>query len=273
MLDWAIYILIGLIVLGLIFGKKKPARSKRAGRVGKKTKLADVAERAFDEIMADIDMPRSARRRAKQAYLAARKSGSPRSERDALFDALSESDWGDRYFAKWRREFSKGGAFPYMWQKHPDLCFEAPSPPSSAEEAIALLKVEDMRTLAVGLEVTPTVKRPRRRKEFVSLMSDGVRESELVRAAGPRHEERLARHAESREVAKCEILAHTIAAKASSMERSVRTRSMAKWKPRLLEPGCPVEAAYARRFRFGDPSRMPPFFPGDRNTMIWEPPN
>ena len=279
--DWLILGLIGLVVIRLLTRRRRRSKERRRAperRPSRKRREetdapppesgeAYLFREAFDKVIAGVDAPAALKSRARRAYLAAARTGNPRLEGEALQRALTGAVWGEKYFGEWRRRFERDGAFPYMWERHPDLCSGPPPPPSSTDEALDLLKVHDMRALVRRLDIAPEGRRPRTRQEFVDLLSRAELKDAVVRAAAGRHDERLERHALNRDAAKCEILAHTVGCQEASLRRLRRRRSYSG-KPRLMTSTCPVETKYGRKFAFGSLARMPPFFPGDRSCVM-----
>jgi len=228
--------------------------------------------------MADVDAPEAAKQCLLPLYIEAHRSGHPRRETDAAKTAFNGIEWGERYFGRWRRRFEEGGTFPYMWKKYKEFYTAVPSPPVTIKEATAYLRVPEMRKLLTDLGAMPAKGRPKKRKEFIVALSGTERKAEIVAAAMPRYQNAVHEHEAQARGAKCELLAHTLAMRSYTLvywynfQRRLQHRSSESqhWKWRLRETDCPVESEYAAKHMTGKMNGLPPFFPGDRSSFIYE---
>lgn len=234
-----------------------------------------LIEQAFGQVMAEVDAPAAAKQRLLPFYIEAHRSGDPRREVEAVEMAFEDIEWGEEYFGTWRRRFEADGAFPYMWEKHEALCSDAASPPAAIEEALSYLRVPDMRKLLIDIGGMPDKGRPRRRVQFVEALSSTGATAEIVKAAMPRYQDAVREHGIRRERAKGELLAHTIAMRVGSLRNWHNLQRLSRgsraWSRRPFESHCPVERDYAARHMAGELDGLPPFFPGDRTSFIYEP--
>ena len=76
---------------------------------------ADVVEEAFDQIMAEVDVPSAAVHKLRPLFVDAHRSGSREKKIEAVEAALDGIEWGERYFGAWRQQFKRDGAFPQLW--------------------------------------------------------------------------------------------------------------------------------------------------------------
>ena len=245
-------------VLDWLFGRRASGGASDAG----------VVEEAFNQVMAGVDVPKKIAKRLRPKFVIARQSGDPKKERQVLEDALDGVEWGETYFKTWRTRFISDGVFPYMWLNHAKTLIEdAPKPPACIDEALQYLRVTDMRKLLVDLAVELPKPKPRKRIEFEYLLRSTGATDAIIKAALPAFEDMLIDYPAKREREKCNLLAHTLSMRAYALQkRDTRLRLDAKAHPNCSE--CPVETAYAAKFIAGEISGEPPFFPGDRTSLI-----
>ena len=237
---------------------------------------ADVVEEAFDQIMAEMDVLPAAANKLRPLFAEAHRSGDPRKEIEAVEAALDGLEWGERYFGAWRQQFERDGAFPYMWQRENGaLSSETPPPPATLEEAVDYLRVADMRQLLTELGAMPERGRPRKRAEFITMLSTIGEVAAIIEKAMPRYHDALDKRKANRERHKENLLAHTISMRAYSLrdQQTAQRLHSSGTRSQILRPfesHCPVEREYAARFMAGEIKGHPPFFPGDRTSFICE---
>ena len=231
-----------------------------------------VIEQAFEQIMADVDAPSDAKHRLLSLYAEAHRSGDPRREAEAVEAAFQGIEWGREYFGSWTERFRTNGEFPYMWKSYLELRSD-PLPPRTIDEALEYLRVPDMRRLALDLGVMPDKSRPKKRTEFIDLLSRTGESAPVLNAAMACFSERLQERHRRLERAKCKLLAHTLTARVYSLIRMAswsRIRNQAGWRMRATSTSCPVESEYVAKFNTGKLDILPPYFPGDRTSIIIE---
>ena len=233
---------------------------------------ASVVEEAFDQIMTEVDVPEDARVRLKPLFVEAHRSADPRREVEAIKAVLDGVKWGDLYFGAWRERFEADGAYPYMWKtRGKALISDPPRPPSTIEDAVGYLRVVDMRRLLIDLGAMPGKDRPKRRSEFIALLSVTGKAEEIIDAAAPGFRDACDKWEKDRNGAKCELLAHTLTIHTSALrDRRKRERLPDAVRLRAFKSDCPVETEYAARFLAGEIGGIPPFFPGDRTSLVAE---
>ena len=228
---------------------------------------ARIVETAFDQITIDAGVPAGAKAKLKPLFADAHRSGDPRQERNVVMSVLVGVSWGAAYFQRWRERFQTEGAFPYMWRAHAKpLASDGPLKPATIEDALGYLPVADLRRLLVALDALPEKGRPRRRSEFVSLLTATGRTEDLVGVAMPAYDRAHEKWLADLETAKCALLAHTVTMRACTLSRRAGLSGTSSLRPQRSD--CPVETAYAARFLAGEIRHDPPFFPGDRTTLI-----
>lgn len=228
---------------------------------------ARIVENAFDQIMADVDVPFEPRATLRPLFVDAHRSGDPRQERQVVQSVLSGIVWGEAYFRQWRERFRAEGAYPYMWRVHAKpLTSDGPRKPASIEEALEYLRVADLRYLLVALDAVPKKGRPKRRSEYVRLLAATGRTKDLVDAAVPAWDRARVKWRQDLETAKCALLAHTVTVRAYSLRNRARLPGASNLRP--LRSDCPIETAYAAKYLAGEIRHDPPFFPGDRTSLI-----
>lgn len=231
-----------------------------------------VIEQAFEQIMADVDAPSDAKHQLLSLYAEAHRSGDPRRETEAVEAAFQGIEWGREYFGSWTERFRMDGEFPYMWKSYLELRSD-PLPPRTIDEALEYLRVSDMRRLALDLGVMPDKPRPKKRPEFVDLLSRTDESAPVINAAMVCFSERLQERHRRLEHAKCKLLAHTLTARVYALIRMAswsRIRHQAGWRMRAMSTSCPVESEYVAKFNAGKLDSLPPYFPGDRTSIIIE---
>lgn len=233
---------------------------------------ASVVEEAIDQILADIDMPENAKVRLKSLFVKAHRSGSPRREIEAVELALDGAEWGEKYFGEWKMRFEAKGEFPYMWRTHGKaLVVDSPQPPSTIEDAVGYLRVTDMRQILIELDAMPAKGRPKKRSEFIDLLSTIRKTKLVVESAIPAYRDARTKWQEDREAAKRALLAHTLTMRAYTLRDCRKRENLTRTsRLRALKSDCPVETEYAVRFMAGKNHELPPFFPGDRTSLIEE---
>ena len=70
-----------------------------------------LIEAAFDQIMADVDVPRAIETRLRPHFVSAYRSGNPGRIIEALRAAFDGIKWGEGYFDAWRMRFISGAPF------------------------------------------------------------------------------------------------------------------------------------------------------------------
>ena len=226
-----------------------------------------IVEKAFDQIMLEVDVSVEAKAKLRPLFVAAHRSGDPRQERNVVKSVLMGVSWGEAYFRRWRERFQVEGCYPYMWRVHAKpLTSDGPRRPATIEDALGYLRVTDLRRLLVALNAVPETSRPKRRSEFVPLLAATGRTKDLVDAAIPSYDKAREKWLGDREKAKCTLLAHTVTMRAHSLRDRARLSDDASLRP--VRSDCPVETAYAAKFLAGEIRTRPPFFPGDRTSLI-----
>ncbi len=231
-----------------------------------------VVEEAIGQILADIDMPDDAKGRIRSRFVKAHRSGDPRREVEGVEAALDGIEWGEVYFGEWKQRFEAKGEFPYMWRTHGKaLVIDPPRPPSTIGNAVGYLRVADMRQILIELDAMPRKRRPKKRSEFIDLLSATGKTESVVDSAIPAYRDARTKWEEDREAAKCELLAHTLTMRAYALRDCRKSGALSKPSSlRALKSDCPVETDYAARFMAGKIHGVPPFFPGDRTSLIAE---
>ena len=229
-------------------------------------------EQAFDQIMDEVDIPDYAKAKLKPLFVKAHRSGNPRREVEAIEAVLSDVEWGEAYFGTWKKCFEADEVYPHMWRtRGKALVSDIPQPASTIEEAVAYLRVVDMRQLAVELGIMPDTGRPKKRSEFIALLSATGKTKEIVDAAMPAYLDALNKWRRDREAGKSALLAHTLTMRTYALrDHYKRERLTGVQKLRALDSDCPVERQYAAKFMTGEIDGIPPFFPGDRTSLIVE---
>lgn len=228
-----------------------------------------VLTKAFDQVMASVEFAPDKRQALFMAYAAAHRAGDTRAEERAATSALLGSGWRWGEFEAWAQRFAAAKEWPYMWEHFSELSESAPIPPITPADALALLNVEDMKAIAKELSLMPRPA-PRKRVEFEALLVAHVPLPELLRRTRERHIAAITAFHERYEIAKCRLLVHTLDMTAYSI-RDDEQRKRAGHKSTLraiADAGCPVEDRFAAQFNAGEISGLPPFFPGDRTTIL-----
>ena len=213
-------------------------------------------------------MPAEAKSRLKPLFIDAHRSGNPQREQKAVKSVLAGyADWGEEYFGRWRDRFRAEGAYPYMWRVHAQpLTSDGPRRPTDIGDALAHLRVTDMRRLLVALNAVPENGHPKRRSEYLPLLAATGRTEDLVDAAMPAYRKARDKWRSNRETAKCALLAHTVTMRAYSLRNRGGLPGASTLRP--LRSDCPVETAYAARLLAGEIGGDPPLFPGDRTSLV-----
>ena len=227
-------------------------------------------EQAHHQIMAEVDAPANAKERLLRLRMKA--EGSSKAELQAFEVALGRGGWGDEYFGRWRERFKAGGAFPYMWKRYPPLCAGAMrSPPTTIEDVAQYLLIPEMRELAIMLGIMPEKNRPRTRKAFAELLVSSGKTDEIVAAAMPGYEKKMAKLSDDIDQGKWKILEHTLRSRFSALRNCRQNLAIQRegFAFMLFIPGdCPLEAEYAAKLEAGELNTLPPLFPGDRTSII-----
>ena len=232
--------------------------------------VTPIIRQVFDHVMTFVEIEPKVRESLFHAYSEAHQSGSPRAEERAVIDALANSGWRWSEFDAWAERFAAAKEWPYMWHRLKELSESQPSLPSSVPEAVARLGVSDMRALLSerGLIGRPV---PRKRAEFEEIVVRNIRLQEIIERFKDYWGVSIKQWQCNQEIAKCKLLAHTLTMTCYSWgAASQRSQLSADKYPvkALLGTGCPVEEKYAKLFNVGKIRGLPPFFPGDRNSVI-----
>ena len=228
---------------------------------------ARIVGDAFDQVMSDVDAPIEAKADLKPLFVDAHQSGDPQQERHVVGAVLGGTNWGEAYFGRWRERFRSGGVYPYMWRVHAKpLTSDGLREPATIAQGLEYLRVTDMQRLLVALNAVPAKGRPKRRSEYVPLLVATGNTRAVLDAAMPAYRKAREKWRGDREKAKCALLAHTITMRAYSLRDRARRANASKLRP--LRSDCPVETAHAEKWVAGEIRGDPPFFPGDRTTLV-----
>lgn len=229
-----------------------------------------IVRKAFDQVMASVEVAPEVRASLFDAYLQAHRNGDPSAEEKAVVSHLANTGWRWREFDEWATRFAATKEWPYMWSRYEDFSKPEPTAPTTAREAVERMTVSDMRLLAKenGLTATPA---PRKRTQFEDLLAASVPLPELLDRGESRLGEEIASYHARREVAKCKLLAHTLTMTAYSTRDAEQRKELpaSEYRVEVLGSGCPVEERFAAMFNKGKIGGAPPFFPGDRNCTIY----
>jgi hypothetical protein len=184
---------------------------------------------------------------------------------------LNGTGWTWSEFDHWEEEFKKMGQWPAMWRSF-GLDEEAPVEPASVDDALDGLSVAQLanwlRTYAPGLKPMPKKREELEQACRTLLAWEQIRESALAR-----YQDALSSFRESRDEAKCRLLAHTLwmTYRTERDRREARAGGITRFEA-LPGGDDPVEQDFADRFNRGElPNRFPPFFPGDRCDLLMVP--
>ncbi len=118
-----------------------------------------------------------------------------------------------------------------------------------------------MRRLLVDFGAMPGRDRPKRRSEFITLLSATGKADEIMDAAVPAFRDACRRWEKDRNGAKCELLAHTLTMRTYALrDRRKREHLPNAVRLRAFKSDCPVETEYAARFLVAEIGGVPPFF-------------
>jgi hypothetical protein len=228
-----------------------------------------VVRKAFDQIMTSVDLAPDRREALFTAYAAAHRSGGPRAEEQAVTSILIDSGWRWHDFDTWSQRFEAAKEWPYMWHHFRELSEPEPTPPTTSHDAVSLLKAADMTAFAKERVILPKPA-PRKRTELEALLITQIPLPELQRRVRNRFNEAVNSYCARREIAKCKLLAHTLAMTSYAIRDAEQRKTLTGTGYRLealANAGCPIEDRFAAEFNAGGISGLPPYFPGDR-TMI-----
>lgn len=230
-----------------------------------------VIHEAFSYVMATVEVSSETKNRLFREYSKAHRDGDPRGEEKAVVDALANSGWRWKDFEEWSQRFKTEKKWPYMWRSFPELYEAPPSDPTTINDALEYMTVNDMKAFATarGLMAKPV---PRKRADFEKLIAARCPLQNVLPAVAPAVKRAVAAFAERREIAKCRLLAHTLTMRMYSVRNKVQfdelNKTVGGYKLKILAgAGCPVEDKYAAMFNRGEIQDLPPFFPGDRNAV------
>lgn len=228
-----------------------------------------VLKKAFDQVMASVDLAPDQREALFTAYATAHRAGDARAAERATTSILLGSGWRWGAFDIWAQGFAAAREWPYMWQRLSELTETPPTPPTTSADAIALLNTEDMKAIAKERGFMPKPA-PRKRQELEALLVAHMPLPDLLQRTRDRHVTAVTAFFERYEIAKCRLLVHTLDMTAYSIrDDEQRKRAGHKYKLQALaDAGCPVEDRFAAQFNAGEISDLPPFFPGDRTTTL-----
>ena len=234
-----------------------------------------LVEAAFDQIMADVDVPRAIETRLRPHFVSAYRSGNPGRIIEVLKAVFDGIEWGEGYFDAWRMRFISRGAFPHAWRRAKTLLVDAPPPPSDIGSASQYLRMDDMRKLLDHLGTMPA---PAQSADLKDLLRATGATGAVIKAALPRYEYALIDFPARRQRQKCAMLAHTISMRAGALrDRHERMRPYKRLQShpqrqqlRPTNSDCPVETAYGEKYMAGEIRGEPPFFPGDRTRLAFE---
>lgn len=225
-----------------------------------------VIENVYDSYMATISFPSGIKERLKPDFTAANHSGNTREEEKVMISHLIDIDFQWPEFEKYRTYFRELKKFPYMWKSYRLTDYIEPK---NIHDKIALSKVDDMKKI-ITLKQKSNI--PKTREELKSKIIELFKKDELQTLFEPFVDADRAKFYSGYKRGIILLLSHTLNMKiykARDMERpSYRARLNSK-KYDIMKSDCPVEQHFKRLWKAGKVTGYPPFFPGDRSSIIF----
>jgi hypothetical protein len=180
-------------------------------------------------------------------------------QRRIIFEYLDGTPWSWPELTAWQLRFQEMGQWPYLW-----------GGPLGLTNSLTLAKTLDKATLRTVLSGCghlpgPTMSVAEMRERAGELPLKNLEESlppDTLKTARAK-----VRHAITWDI--CSILAHTITARYQNLVHVLRsTRPVTPQNYRPFSTTCPVEKAFCDKWAVGELIGLPPFFPGDRSSLI-----
>lgn len=106
-----------------------------------------IVREAFDQITEGMGLPTVQRNALRDAFAYADKVGDTRAQENVVISHLVGSGWKWPAFDVWSKRFGEQKQWPYMWHRIHDLLDLGPNIPKRIEEALAMLKVAEMKAM------------------------------------------------------------------------------------------------------------------------------
>jgi hypothetical protein len=225
-------------------------------------------KRACESVLTSVSASQSVKQAVLNNVLAAIENGQRSENEGKTIRHLLGTEWTWSEFDRCALKFKKTGQWPTMWTML-RLNEEAPIEPTSVSDAIDRLTVTELKgwlkTYAPDLTPKPTL-----REEFVQACRTHLAWEQIREAALARYREVLAGFRNHREEARCQLLAHTIMNTFHTHRTILQAKNADVTRFEVMDvDDDPVESAFVKRFNRGElKNQLPPFFPGDRSSLL-----
>ncbi len=168
-------------ILSLLFGRKPapaPSGTAESGAAGfgfgpQFATPEPIVREAFDQITDDMGLADPLRDAFRDAFARGDKAGDTRAQEELVIANLLGSGWKWPTFDTWAKRFGDQRQWPYMWHRIDNLLDLGPEIPEVIQEAVALLKVAEMKEMLHDREALPKPA-PRKREEVVALRISAI---------------------------------------------------------------------------------------------------
>ena len=144
-------------------------------------------------------------------------------------------------------------------------------PVETPEEALAELTMGEMRSWAKAQGLMPKPA-PRKKNDLIKALLPNATLDMLQPVLAQKHEQERMQREKTVEEERCKLLVHTLTMSIYTLQRYYQVKSNTRspiirhWRARSVG-GDPVEDELAAEFNAGEIRTVPPFFPGDRNSL------
>ncbi len=219
----------------------------------------EAIKKAFNQVMIGVVVSDEVKGKLLDSFL---------SGQEDEIDYLANSGWEWSDFDAWHQMFSEKKEWPYMWQHYPQLSEEPPKQPENMNAALTFLTVSDMKKIIKDHAIKPRPG-PKKRADFEKAIEFSLSFEDIQLYVSRIVDSRCLTYEIKREKAKCKLLVHTISMTISKCRNFAQYQDMnISLNLEAWDAGCPVEREYAKKFNRGDLKGLPPFFPGDRTSIV-----
>jgi len=228
-----------------------------------------IIKSAFYEVIDKTDIDNNIKDKLFILYSKANRDGSPRKEIEAIRSCLEERDFHWHEFNKWDSRFSEIG-YPYMWLRYQDYRKQQEVMQKSDKDSLAFFNISEMRLILKDNNCYQKPA-PKTRNDVENAMINSLDSFILKRLIDTKKKSNI--DAIGRKIIneKYEILSHYIAFTVYK-KRDISKNKYKEGRHYSFvfanTSCCDVEKVFADEFNTNKRHDLPPYFPGDRTSML-----
>jgi hypothetical protein len=255
-----------------LFPKKKPSVSMSFAPASSAIN-DDIIREAFDNVMTEIELPSEVKEPLHKDIAVAIKSGLSREGEKAVVKHLLNLEWNWPEFDKWEKVFAQNDRWPYLWQTYAKQYRLINFTPKDVASMLFAFTVPDMKKISKELNIKQTTS-SKKRQELEELLKSTCSIAQIRPYFDEKYTRLLQDALERSKKERCKILQHTLIMMAYSIRNMKQREKLPSYftNKRVLRTsscGCEVEDEIAKEYATGKLKGIPPFFPGDRTSLLY----